>query len=117
MELAAIGRLVAACIVIAFVLGGVQLVATRLGRASLGVRGGTRLVSLVDTTPLPGAASLHVIRIAERYFVVGRSSSSLQTLAEIPTAEIDRWHTSRGTAGASAVAPICRFARRLRGRP
>lgn len=115
MDVGLIGRLVAASIVIAFVLAGVQIVATRLGRASLGRRGGTRLVSLVDTTHLPGAASLHVVRVADRYFVLGRSSSSLQTLAEISAAEMERWDTARGS-DASAIAPVLRFSERIRER-
>ncbi|GAC1308930.1 MAG: hypothetical protein NVSMB19_22390 [Vulcanimicrobiaceae bacterium] len=120
MELAFIGRLLGACVVIALVLGGVQLVAARLGRArrlGRGVGGGGPLLSLVETTYLPGAAALHVVRIAERYYVVGRNAAALATLAEIPAESVDRWREGQSSAARQRVAPARRFASRLRGRP
>lgn len=116
MELALIGRLLAACVVIALVLGGVQILATRLGRARLERRVGGRLVSLVETTYLPGAASLHVVRIAERYYVVGRNAAALSTLCEIPGDDVDRWLGAAPTSSGNPVEPVLRFATRLRGR-
>ncbi len=116
MELALAGRLLAACIVIALVLGGVQIVATRLGRARLQRGGpGGRLLSLVETTYLPGAASLHVVRIADRYYVVGRNAAALSTLCEIPADSVDRWLDAQAPPTA-AVAPVLRFVSRFSAR-
>lgn len=117
MELALIGRLVAACIVIAVVLGGLQVVASRLGRVRLatGSGGGGRLISLVESTYLPGSASVHVVRIAERYYAVGRNAATMSTLAEIPSDEVERWLGAERAIDPNPIAPVLRFASRLRG--
>ena len=83
VELAFVGRLLAACVVIGLVLAGVQLVARRAARVRL-EGGGSKLVTLLETTYLPGAASVHVLRVVDRYYVVGRGGSDISTLCEIP---------------------------------
>lgn len=114
MELALVGRLLGACVVIALVLGGVQIVASRLGRSRFVSGVGSRLVSLVETTYLPGAATLHVVRVAERYYVVGRNAAALSTLCEIPSDEVARWLAAGPSS--KAIGPALRFADRFRGR-
>ena len=112
MDLALAGRLLAACAVIALVLAGLQFAvrAAVHARARGGLRGGRarrlaggradpdrasarggRLVSVLETTLLPNASSLHVIRVADRYLVVGRSSAHIATLCELPLESIDAW--------------------------
>jgi len=116
MELALLGRLLAACLVIALVLGGVHVVAQRLGRPQRAGGVGGRLVALVETTYLPGSASLHVVRIADRYYVVGRNAAALATLCELERGEVDRWNAAHASR-AGPVEPIRRLAKRLRGQP
>ncbi len=113
MELAFVGRLLAACIVIGLVLGAVQFVAGRLGRVRLERGTGGKLVSLVETTMLPGAASLHVVRVADRYYVIGRNAAAISTLCEIPFESVDRFLETRRESDADAVAPMLRFAERF----
>jgi len=117
VDLALLGRLLAACIVIALVLGAVQIVAARLGRARFDPGGGRgRLVALVETVYLPGAASLHVVRVAERYYVVGRNAAALVALAQIPPQSVESWLTARASPPGNPVAPVLRFASRFAGR-
>lgn len=118
MELALVGRLFAACIVIALVLGVVQMLAARLGRSRMatGVGVGGRLVTLVETTYLPGAASLHVVRVAERYYVLGRSGTAISTVCELPSGDVERWLDARARTTSNAVEPILHFANRFRRR-
>jgi flagellar biogenesis protein FliO len=97
VDLAVAGRMLGACAVIALVLAGLQF-AVRLAvhaRARSGVRGG-RLVSVLETTALPNASSLHVIRVADRYLVVGRSGTHIATLCDIPIASIETWRANMG---------------------
>jgi len=112
MELALVGRLLAACAVIGLVLVGVQFVALRLAGGRVG-RGGGRLISLVETTNLPGAASLHVVRIAERYYVVGRNAAALGTLCEISAESVERWLAAPTSASPNPLAPVVRFVSRF----
>ena len=96
MDLAFAGRLLAACAVIALVLAALQFAMRGVvrGRARAGLRGG-RLVSVLETTLLPNASSLHVVRVADRYVVIGRSSGHIATLCEVPPESIEAW---RGAA-------------------
>lgn len=88
MELAFVGRLLAACVVIGLVLAGVQLVARRALRVRL-QGGGGKLVTLLETTYLPGSASVHVLRVVDRYYAVGRGGSEISTLCEIPSDRVE----------------------------
>lgn len=116
MELAFVGRLLAACVVIGIVLAGVQFVARRAMRVRF-EGGGGRLVTLLETTYLPGAASVHVLRIAGSYVVVGRGGGDLSRICEIAPEHVEAYlatsHASRADGGATAMPA---FARRLFGR-
>jgi flagellar biogenesis protein FliO len=84
MEVVAALRVLAALIVIALVLLGLHFATRSIGRRG-GVRG--RLLRIVDTLFLPGAASLHVVAVADRYFVIGRSPAQVTLVAEISSPE------------------------------
>jgi flagellar biogenesis protein FliO len=83
VEFESAGRLLGACVVIGIVLYGLRTVARALGRTSAlaGPRG--RIVAVLETTVLPNATSLHVVRVAERFYLIGRGAASLATLCEI----------------------------------
>jgi flagellar biogenesis protein FliO len=49
-----------------------------------------RLVEVIETTPLPRAGSLHVVKVAEAYFVIGRTDTGISLLSEIPKDAIRR---------------------------
>ena len=50
-----------------------------------------RLVSVIETTPLQNSAALHVVRVADRYYLVGANPGGLGTLAEIPAERVDQY--------------------------
>lgn len=84
MELVAALRVLAALVVIGLVLIGLHFATRSFGRG----RGGRgRLLRVVDTLFLPGAASLHVVAVAGRYLVIGRSPAQVTFIAEISPAE------------------------------
>lgn len=108
VELAFIGRLLAACVVIGLVLAGVQLVARRAVRVRLR-GGGGKFVTLLETTYLPGAASVHVLRIVDRYYVIGRGGSEISTLCEIPADRAENHFAAPTDAkGPAAIGAISR---------
>ena len=82
-------------IVAALALLGLTLLAVRLfagGFARARVReGGERLIDVVETTLLPGSASLHVVKVADRYLVVARSAGYVGALAEIEAERVASW--------------------------
>ncbi len=109
MELAFVGRLLAACVVIGLVLAGIQLVARRALRVRL-EGGGGKLVTLLETTYLPGAASIHVLRVLDRYYVVGRGGSEISSLCEIPADRVAA-HVE-AAAGQTGPATLQKIAKR-----
>jgi flagellar biogenesis protein FliO len=84
MEVAAALRAFAALIVIALVLLGLHFALRSFGRRA-GAPG--RLLRIVETIFLPGASSLHLIAVGDRYYVIGRGNAQLTLLAEIPAVE------------------------------
>jgi len=60
--------------------------------------GGGRLVTIVETTHLPNAASLHVVRIGDAYAIVARSSGFIAKLGDVPPETIGNWLAARGAS-------------------
>jgi len=107
VELALVGRMLAACTVIGLVLAGVQYVARRSMRLRRETGGG-RLVTLLETTYLPGAASVHVLRIADRYHVVGRSGGEIAPICEIPPERVAEVVARSQATAARSLSTIAR---------
>ncbi len=85
------GRMLVALAVIAVVLFAVQFVARTALHQRLAIKGGRRLMTVIETTPLPNASSLHAVKVGERYIVVGRSGSSMSMLCELPAETVEAW--------------------------
>ncbi len=105
-------RMLGSLAVIVAMLFALQFFA-RTSTRRMGTGGDGRLVSVIETTMLPGAASLHVVRVAERYILLGRSGSHIATLSEIPSASVDAWLAARLASPLRATA-IANFVRRGR---
>ena len=117
MELALVGRLIAACVVIALVLVALQIIARTMLRGRAAVRPGGRLIAVLETTMLPNAASLHVVRVAEKYYVIGRSGARIATLGEIAAESVLAGRVCADGAAERAAAPLTAFLARMRNRP
>ncbi len=115
MEIAYVGRLLAACVVVGLVLAAVRVASGRAVRLRV-ADGGDRLVTLMETTFLPGAASVHVLRVADRYIVVGRASGDVSTLCEISADRVAAHLAAPARAHVSTLAGVfAALARRGRG--
>jgi flagellar biogenesis protein FliO len=102
MDFSLAGRMLGALAVIAIVLFSLQImVRTNLRQQISG--GDRRLISVLETTLLPNAASLHVVKIAERYVVIGRSGGHIAMLSDIPQAGIDAWFAAQPPNGSAAT--------------
>jgi flagellar biogenesis protein FliO len=96
-------RFLAAFAVIGCALLGFAVVARGGGRMSaLMRRNRGRIIDVIETTPLPHAGSLHVIKAGESYFVIGRTDHAIALLREIPKEAIDR-------VSSEAPLPATRF--------
>ncbi len=92
MDLSFAMRMIGAFAVIAAVLFGLQFVARMNLRTRLGsTAGGRRLVTVVETTHLPNASSLHVVKIGDEYAVIGRSANFIAKVADVPEPAVAAW--------------------------
>ncbi|MDQ2857595.1 MAG: flagellar biosynthetic protein FliO [Candidatus Eremiobacteraeota bacterium] len=96
MDFVVVERSLAACAVVTLVLVALHYGGRLALRSSVSAGRRGSLLAIVETAFLPGAASLHVIRVCERYYVVGRSGAHIEALAEIP-AEAVALQQNRGT--------------------
>lgn len=73
------------CLGLAVVFIRVVLPRTRIGRSA---RAGW--FSILDTVRVDQRKSLHLVKIAERYFVLGAAEESLNLIAELSPAEWEK---------------------------
>lgn len=84
MDDAIILRLLATGIAVALGLAALTAFATRGRLRAVSFLRRERLVEVIETTPLPHASSLHVVRVADAYLVIGRCDGGISLLGEIP---------------------------------
>jgi flagellar biogenesis protein FliO len=106
MEFALAFRMIGALAVIGLVLLAVQLLVRAAGRKRLTLPGRDRLVTIVETTHLPSAASLHVVKIGEAYAVIGRSGAFIGKVADLPDAAVAGWLARRDAPPAMGIALV-----------
>ena len=112
MDFALAGRMLGAFAVIALVLFALQFVARAGLRQRLASGGSRRLVTVLETTFLPNAASLHVVKIADKYVLIGRSGGHIATLSEIPPENVDAWLAAQPASPLESTPLAGLFARR-----
>ena len=115
MELAFAARALTACIVVALVLVALQIVARAMQRGRAAAMPGGRLIAVLETTMLPNAASIHVVRVAEAYYVIGRSGAHIATLGSIAPESVLAMRSGGGVTG-RAAAPVAALLARVRKR-
>jgi flagellar biogenesis protein FliO len=116
MDVALATRMLSALAVIVLVLFGLQAFARIALRTRLAPGGDRRLVHVVETTFLPNAASLHVVKIADRYIVVARSGTAIALLCDIAPEKIDAWLATQPGSPIAAPPAVAAFLKRLRSR-
>jgi len=74
---------------------------------------GRRLVSTIESTALAQNVTVHVVRVADKYFLVGGGSAGVSLLAELPASEIEPYIETHRAAlleqRASLMRPFARF--------
>jgi flagellar biogenesis protein FliO len=114
MDFSLAGRMVGAFAVLALVLFAFQFAARAGLRHQLAAGGRRRLVTVLESTFLPNGASLHVVKIADKYALVGRSAGAVSSLGEIPPESIDAWLAAQPPSPFEAT-PLAGLLARWRG--
>ena len=102
-----------ALILVGVVLYAALYLARTLQRGKLVVGLGRRLVTTVESTALAQHATIHVVKIGERYYLLGAGNNGVSMLTELPAGEIEPYiETQRAlldTQRASVARAIARF--------
>ncbi|HTX03284.1 MAG TPA: flagellar biosynthetic protein FliO [Candidatus Acidoferrales bacterium] len=77
--------------VVALMLGGLYAVVRGLARGRLIASSEKRLVTVLESTPLSQHAALHVVKVGQRYFLIGGGNGPMGTLTELDAAEVENW--------------------------
>ncbi len=95
--------------VIVVVLFALQVVARSGWRTRL--RGpDRRLMTVIETLTLPGATAMHVVRIADRFYVFGRTGTQIANLCEVAPDGIEAWLTANAQRDPVRPTPLARLA-------
>ncbi len=91
IDAAEVVRFLAAFAVIGLALFAFAMLSRSGGRMSAFLRRNRgRIVEVIETTPLPHAGSLHVVKVADAYFLIGRTDHAIALLSEVPREAIER---------------------------
>ena len=109
------GQYILALLVVALMLFGLYTVARALGRGRLVASADERIVTVVESTPLAQNTTLHVVKVADSYYLVG-SGSYVSTLAKVSPEQVEPWLGKQRDVFAAQKQSMSGFVRRL-GRP
>jgi len=84
-------RVVWAFALIALVLYGLTYLVKILGRGRLIVSSERRLVSVVESTMIAQNTALHVVKIADKFYLVGGGMGHVALISELPADSIVPW--------------------------
>jgi flagellar biogenesis protein FliO len=109
-----VGQYILALLVVALMLFGLYTVVRALGRGRLVASSDRRLVTVVESTFLAQNTTLHVVKVADRYYLVGGGSGHVATLAEVPAEQVEPWMREQRNLFDAQAQSITGFIKQLR---
>ena len=110
-------RSVWAFAVVALLLVGLTYVVRSLNRGRIVAATGRRLVTVVESTFLAQNVTLHVVKVGDRYYLVGGGSAGVTHIADVPADVVDPYiETQRKALGEQRDA-VLRLLQRFRKQP
>jgi flagellar biogenesis protein FliO len=86
-----VGQYILALLVVALMLFGLYTVVRALGRGRLVTSTDRRLVTVIESTFLAQNTTLHVVKVGDRYYLIGGGSGHVNSLAEVPAEQVEPW--------------------------
>jgi flagellar biogenesis protein FliO len=111
------GQYMLALLVVALMLFVLYAAIRALGRRRLLACADQRLVTVVETTPLTQNATVHVVKVAGCYYLVGAGNGHVQTLAAVPPEQVENWMDHQRTVLARQTRSLADIGRYLRKPP
>ena len=108
------GQYILALLVVALMPFGLYTVVRALGRGRLVNSTDRRLVSVIESTFLAQNTTLHVVKVGERFYLIGGGGGHVNTLAEVPAEQVEPWLQEQRSLFARQTQSISGFLRQLR---
>jgi flagellar biogenesis protein FliO len=89
MDVAFVLHVFQAFALIGVLLFGLVYLGRTYQRGRLATPSGRRLVTTIESTALGQNVAVHVVRVAEKYYLVGGGTAGVALLAELPPEEIE----------------------------
>ena len=103
--------------VVAVLLVGLTYAVRMLNRGRIVAASGRRLVTVVESTFLAQNTTLHVVKVGDRYYLVGGGSAGVTHIADVPSDVVDPYiETQRKALGEQRDA-VLRLLQRFRKQP
>ena len=113
MNIAFVLQVIWAFALIALLLVAMMYVGRAIQRGRIVASTGKRLVSTIESTALAQNVTVHVVRVADKYFLVGGGSAGVALLSELPASEIEPYIEMQRAAlleqRATLMRPFARF--------
>lgn len=111
-----IGQYVLALVVVGLMLFGLYAAVRALGRGRLVTSADKRLVSVVESTVVSQQTTLHVVKVLDKYYLIGGGAGHVSTLAEIPAEQVEPWMHEQREAFAQQTRSLAKLLEPLRRR-
>jgi flagellar biogenesis protein FliO len=115
MDVAFVLQIVWAFALVALILVAMTYIARTIHRGRLVVSAGKRLVSTIESTALAQNVTVHVVRVAGKYLLLGGGSAGVSLISELPASEIEPYLEMQRAAlvaqRETLLRPFARFKR------
>ena len=114
MNIAFVLQIIWAFALVALLLVGFMYVARAIQRGRIVGSVGRRLISTVESTALAQNVTVHVIRVGDKYFLVGGGTAGVALLAELPASDVEPYIEAHRLALAEQRSTLMRPFERFR---
>jgi flagellar biogenesis protein FliO len=84
--------------VIALVLAGLLYAGRSIQRGRIVASTGNRLLSTIESAALAQNVTIHVVRVAETYYLLGAGTAGVSLLADVPASTLEPYFEAQRTA-------------------
>ncbi len=109
-----VGQYILALLVVALMLFGLYTVVRALGRGRLVTSTDKRLVTVVESTFLAQNTTLHVVKVGDRFYLLGGGAGHVATLAEVPSEHVEPWIGQQRRLFATQTQSLSGFFKQIR---
>jgi len=103
MDIAFVFKIVWAFALVALLLFALTYVVRLLSRGRLVLSASRKLVTVVESTPVAQNVTLHVVKVGERFYLIGGGSAGLTKIDDVPGETAQAWLDEQSGCWAASV--------------